>query len=127
MSDINLNQIKKITRRANKRINFNEFRFPYLEAYKLFNEKIKEAAKEGKNTITFDFVYNKEGIDKSMPLNQIERLESRIYLLRKEGQANINVYDYPSYLISRGFNVEVGEESPESSHGYLTKTYVISW
>ncbi|RBN51095.1 hypothetical protein [Flavobacterium psychrolimnae] len=127
MFDINLVQIQEICKKSKQSIDLSEFRFPYQESYKSLNQKIIEAAEEGKNLISIDFVYSLTGINKSLTLNEIEKLYYRIYLNQDGGLAEINLYDYPLYLITRGFKVEIIENLKQHLHGYPTKKYMISW
>ena len=127
MVDINLAQIQEICRKSKNAVDISEFRFPYQESYKSFNQKIIESAEKGKNSITIDFVYFSKEIDKKLTLEEIEKSSYRIYLKVDGGQAEINLYNYPLYLISRGFKVEIIENIKQHFHQNPTKKYVISW
>lgn len=103
MKDITLSEIQAITSEATRSEPFGKKRFPYLESYKALNEAIIEKAKKVENSIRFDFTE-----DAPVPSNSIQDLKAyggRIYLSLEGGQAEYDVYDYPSYLISRGFKV----------------------
>lgn len=56
MNDINLLEIKELTRKANESVLFGEYRFPYIVAYEIYNKAIIEKANKGENSISFDFV-----------------------------------------------------------------------
>lgn len=127
MFDIDLVQIQEICKKSKQSIDLSEFRFPYKESYKSLNQKIIEAAEEGKNSISLDFIYSTKGIDKNLTLYEIEKSCYRIYLYQNGGQAEINLYDYPLYLITRGFKVEIIENLKPHQHGCPTKKYMISW
>jgi hypothetical protein len=123
MKDITLIEIKELTRNANESILFTKHRFPYLDVYETLNEAIFTKAKNGENSISFDFVDNLE--DEINTIGEIKRNHNRIYLSHEGGQAMYNVYDYPNYLNSRGFNVEIRKKLKQ--HGYTSKSYYISW
>ena len=123
MNDFTAIEIKQITKLVNGSIPFSELRFPYLNEYEEFNKLILKKAQDGENSIGFDFI--------DYPLNETESLfdiknnHYRIYADNNGGQASYKVYDYPNYLISRGFNVEIRKSV--GSHGYSTNSYFISW
>lgn len=123
MQDFTAIEIKEITRQANESISFTKFKFPYLDSYEELNKAILEKAKNGENSINFDFVDNSKDVTNKQ--ETIEENHNRIYLNTEGGQALYNVYDYPNYLNSRGFNVEVRESLKR--HGYVSKSYYISW
>ena len=117
MADINFSEVKKLTRNSNNSQTLQEFRYPYKDNYKLLNELIIESAKSGKNYISFDFINSD---------NDVKENGYRIYAQNKEWTyAEYDVYDYPNYLIAKGFNVEVRKN--EKNHGYKTLSYYISW
>ena len=124
MADITLKQVQEITSAAKSSL---EMRFPYKESYEKFNDIIVSTSREGINSVTFDFVYRPEEPEKHLTLLEIERGTYRIYLQKEGGQAEIDVYDYPLYLLTKGFKVEILDKSMKSRHGYLTKQYLISW
>jgi hypothetical protein len=113
MKDITVTEIIEITRQANESIAYAETKFQYLEAYKEFNELILEKARAGENSIILDFIYNSDDN------------HGRIYASSNGGQASSGVYNYPNYLLSKGFNVEIRKSLGQ--HGYTTKAYFISW
>lgn len=123
MKDITASEIQEITRKANESVSFTKQNFPYLDAYEELNKVILEKAKNGENSISFDFVDSSE--DKTNSLEEIRRKNNRIYLSSEGGQAINNVHDYPNYLNSRGFNVEIRKSLKR--HGYVSKSYYISW
>ena len=116
-------EIREITREANQSASFAKSKFPYLDSYERMNNAIIEKAKNGENSISFDFVDNDQ--DEKKSIEEIQKLDNRIYAGSKGGQAIHNVYDYPNYLIARGFNVEI--RKPLKQHGYISKSYYISW
>lgn len=123
MQNITATEAREITRKANESISFAELKFPYIDTYEKLNEKILEKAKNGENSISFDFVdYT---VDKQKTLEEIQREGNRIYIYPEGGHASHNVYNYPNYLIARGFNVEVRKSLLQ--HGYISKSYYISW
>lgn len=117
MSDITLSEIQAITRKV------NETTFPYMESYERLNKAIIAKAKKGNNSISFDFVDTKPNVNDTF--EQIQTNYNRIYPLSEKGQALHNVYDYPRYLMARGFKVEIRKSLAQ--RGYLTKSYFISW
>lgn len=123
MNDILASEIKVITRQANESISYSKLKYPYLDSYEKLNKVIIEKAKNGENSIIFDFIDNKEDFTKS--LEEIKKNNNRIYLSTDGGQAIHDVYDFPHYLISRGFNVEIRKSLRQ--HGYNSKAYYISW
>lgn len=123
MTDINVNEIRKITEAANYIGNYLELNYCYLEEYEKFNIKIFEATQKGEKSILFDFVDSK--IDKMLTLKEIIFSSRRIYLSSKGGHAINNMFDYPLYLISRGFKVDIMDA--QKRHGYYSKSYMISW
>lgn len=123
MKDITVSEVKKMAQGAKEAQEFGEERFPYLEAYGELNQAIIEKAKVGGNSISFDFV--DEQMKNETPFLDVKKEHNRIYLSTEGGQAEYNVYDYPSYLIARGFNVEIRKS--QRSHGYKAKSYFISW
>lgn len=115
MTDINVSQIQELTR------SFKSLNYPFLEPYEDLNKAILAAAKQGKNSISFDFA------DGSHPRPEPDGLKTdtnRIYL-DEGGMAMCNVFDYPKYLEARGFKVEVRE--PQHRRGYPARSYYISW
>lgn len=121
--DILASEIKEVTRKATESICFSKLKYPYIDSYEKLNKAIVEKAKNGENSILFDFVDNKEDFTKS--LEEIKKNHNRIYLSIDGGQAIHDVYEYPDYLISRGFNVEIRKSL--RLHGYISKAYYISW
>lgn len=122
MEDITAIKVKEISQKANDSVLYSTLRFPYLNSYKDLNKEIIEKAKIGETSIYFDFIDNTSDNDKS--LGDIKKNHNRIYS-KASDYALRGVYDYPSYLISRGFNVEVRKSIKK--HGYISKTYFISW
>ncbi|WP_341900739.1 hypothetical protein [Fluviicola taffensis] len=123
MKEFNALEIKKITLETNNATAFAEVRFPYQDSYERFNNDIVQAAKEGKNNVSFDFI-DDSLIDGTLSFDNVRRDSNRIYHPRVSGGQN-NLYDYPNYLNARGFNVEIREAN--SQHGYRSKSYFISW
>lgn len=113
MKDITASEINEITRQANESIPYAQTKFEYLEAYKEFNELILEKARAGENSIILDFISSSNDN------------HGRIYASSDGGQASSGVSNYPNYLLSRGFNVEIRKSLRQ--HGYITKAYFISW
>ena len=123
MNDILASEMNEITRQATESISFSKLKFPYLNSYEKLNNAILEKAKNGENSIIFDFVDDKEDFTKS--LEEVKKNNNRIYLSIDGGQAIYDVYEYPHYLIFRGFNVEIRKSLRR--HGYISKAYYISW
>ena len=123
MKEFNALEIKMITLEANKASSFSENRFPYQDAYERFNNDIIEIAKDGKNNISFDFIDDLT-VNGNLSLDEIRRDMNRIYHPKVSGAIH-HLYDYPNYLLARGFNVEIREAN--SNHGYRSKSYYISW
>jgi hypothetical protein len=113
MKDITATEIKEITRQANESIDYAETKFQYLEAYKEFNEMILEKARAGENSIILDFI------------NSSDDNHGRIYASYDGGQASYGANNYPNYLLSKGFNVEIRKSLGQ--HRNITKAYFISW
>ena len=126
MSDINLIEIKHLTKRANNALSFDEFRYPYKESYELLNQMIIDRAKIGLNFILFDFVNNDQKTLGKLINSEHQTNSFRIYPENKEWvYAKYDVCDYPIYLISKGFSVEI--RKPIKNHGYQSLSYYISW
>ncbi len=123
MKDITVSEIKEITRAANNAIEFVKSRFPYIDSYQTLNALILEAAEKGDCSISFDYIDG--GLNKTETLAKIEKDNNRIYESVKGGYAIHGVYDYPNYLYARGFNVEIRKTLKQ--HGYISKSYYISW
>jgi len=123
MLDITSKQIQEVTRLAQKSNSFGEIKFPYLESYEVLNNAILEKAKTGENSISFDFVDDE--IDENISMKELKKNKNRIYPHSGVVYAINDVYDYPNYLIARGFNVEIREANKR--HGYISKSYFISW
>ncbi|AYN05477.1 hypothetical protein [Flavobacterium sp. 140616W15] len=122
MLDITVKEIQKITRLAKKSIPFGETKFPYLKSYEILNNAIIEKAKNGENSISFDFVDDK--VDENTTIKDQKKI-NRIYPHSGIVYAIEEVYDYPNYLSVRGFEVEIRESIKR--HGYKSKSYFISW
>lgn len=116
-------EIKRITLEANKVVPFAESRFPYMDVYERFNNDIIQAAKEGKNNISFDFIDDLTA-NGQLSFDEVRKVTNRIYHPKVSGGVH-DLYDYPNYLLARGFNVEIREAN--SIHGYRSKSYYISW
>ena len=126
MNDINLIEIKDLTRKANNSLSFNEFRYQYKESYKLLNQMIIDNAKIGVNYILFDFVNTDQKTIENLINSEHQKNSFRIYSENKEWiYAEYDVCDYPVYLIGKGFNVEVRKST--KNHGYKSLSYYISW
>jgi len=123
MQDITVKEVQQITRQANESVSFPKFKFPYIDEYEDLNKAILESAKNGNNSISFDFVDSFQDVTK--PLEKIQQSDNRIYLSINGGQAIYNVFDYPNYLSARGFNVEIRKSMKR--HGYISKSYYVSW
>lgn len=123
MKEFNAIEIKKMAFEANNSTSFAESRFPYLELYERFNNDIIQAAKEGKSNISFDFIDDLT-VNGNLSLDEVRRDMNRIYHPKVSGAIH-HLYDYPNYLLARGFNVEIREAN--SNHGYRSKSYYISW
>lgn len=123
MKEFSASEIKKITSEANNATSFAENRFPYQDAYERFNNDIIQTAKEGKNNISFDFVDDLT-VNEKLSFDEVRKVTNRIYHPKVSG-AVYDLYNYPNYLLARGFNVEIREAN--SSHGYRSKSYYISW
>lgn len=117
MTDINASQTQKLTLSA------KSVMYPYLESYEEFNKSILSAAMRGENSMSFDFA---EGSQPKPEEDGSKRDTNRIYLDKEGGMASINVYDYPRYLESRGFKVEI-REPQKKNRGYKAKSYYITW
>ena len=105
---------------------FLELEFPYKSSYEPLNLAIIESAKEGKNSISFDFIDSDLSDIENKTLKEIQENFRRIYPSYKSWTyASYNTYDYPKYLSARGFKVEIKDSI--KNHGYLTKSYYISW
>lgn len=117
MADINISEIRHLTLEANDSRTLQEIRFPYQDSYKVLNELLVDAAKSGKNHISFDFINSD---------SESKKDAYRIYPEIKEWTYAIyDVFDYPNYLLSKGFNVEIRKS--QKSHGYCSLSYFISW
>lgn len=123
MQDINIFEVRELTRKANESRLFAESRFPYLDEYEKYNNAILEKAKMGESSISFDFV--DDLLDGQKSFNEIQWNQNRIYPRPKGGQSFNNTYNYPNYLVVRGFNVEIRKSIEH--HGYKSKSYYISW
>ncbi len=123
MLDITAKETQEVTRLAKKSVSFGETKFPYLDSYEILNKAILEKAKVGENSISFDFVDNK--VDENIAVKELKKDKNRIYPHSGIVYAIHDVYDYPNYLTARGFNVEIRE--PNKKHGYVSKSYFISW
>ncbi|MGG7034923.1 MAG: hypothetical protein ACI7YS_06975 [Flavobacterium sp.] len=123
MKDISAIEVREITRQTNESIFFAKSKFPYVDAYESLNKAILEKAKNGENSISFDFVDG--SVDDKKSLVEIQKSENRIYESSKGGQATFDVYNYPHYLVARGFNVEIRKSL--KLRGYNSKSYYISW
>ena len=123
MKEFNAFEIKKITSESTNASSFAENRFPHLDTYERFNNDIIQAAKEGKNNISFDFVDDLT-VNEKLSFDEVRKVTNRIYHPKVSG-AVYDLYNYPNYLLARGFNVEIREAN--SSHGYRSKSYYISW
>ena len=123
MTDLNLNEIQNITRLAKKSEPFLSELYPYIDEYKELNEAILEKSKQGENCIDFDFIDSKLKNDES--LEDILKNNRRIYPHNGICYALYNTYNYPFYLTSKGFKVEIRQS--QKRHGYVSKSYHISW
>ena len=111
MLDITVKEIQKITRLAKRSIPFGETKFPYLKSYEILNNAIIEKAKNGENSISFDFVDDK--VDDNIAVKDQKKI-NRIYPHAGIVYAIEEVYDYPNYLSVRGFEVEIRESVKET-------------
>ena len=123
MADITVSEIQDITKEANDSVLFATLKYPFLDSYKELNKLILEEARNGKNSISFDFIDNFE--DKTKSVQEMEKSLNRIYISTEFGQAIYDVYNYPNYLLSKGFQVEIRKSFRQ--HGYNSKSYYISW
>ena len=123
MEDLTAIEVKKITMLANESIMYDILKYPYLDSYLELNAAILEKAKNGESSISFDFIDNQ--IHNGDTLELIKFNNNRIYPHSGGSSAMNNTYDYPNYLLARGFKVEV--RKAEMHHGYLAKSYFISW
>ena len=123
MENITAFEVQKITRQATEAILYTEKSYPYLDSYKDLNKAIVERAEAGENSISFDFVDTITHSDSTVGV--VQHRHNRIYLSTKGGQAEYEVFDYPNYLLSKGFGVEI--RKPQRQHGYIAKSYFITW
>ena len=94
-----------------------------MDSYNELNKAILEKARNGENSISFDFIDSKLKVDENY--ETIKLNNNRIYPHSGVCYALHNTYEYPDYLIARGFNVEI--RKAQKRHGYVTKSYFISW
>ena len=120
MADINISDIRKLTQESIKSIDYLIHENEYKDIYEKFNLKIIEKAKSGENSIRFDFV-DTDLIETSQPKEEWRR----VYIGIEGGYAEFEMFDYPLYLISKGFKVEI--MNSQKRHGYKSKSYLISW
>ena len=123
MKDITALEINQITKLANKSYNFGISKYPHMDSYNELNKAILEKARNGENSISFDFIDSKLKVDENY--ETIKLNNNRIYPHSGVCYALHNTYEYPDYLIARGFNVEI--RKAQKRHGYVTKSYFISW
>jgi hypothetical protein len=124
MTDLNINEIRELSRKANSSVIFYIDRYPYLPSYEKLNLALLKNAQEGHCSISFDFIDN--SLDKigDLTYKQVVYKLRRIYPY-EGGNAINSTFNYPDYLISRGFNVEIRKSV--KIHGYNSKSYYISW
>jgi hypothetical protein len=123
MADLKIIEIQTITKEAITSINFLEQYYPYVEEYEELNNAILEKSKLGINFIDFDFIDNE--IKGSEKIDDIYKNYRRIYPHYGSCNALYNTFNYPLYLISKGFNVEVRKSLKK--HGYVSKSYHVTW
>lgn len=123
MEDITAIEVQKITALANESMSFGILKYPFLDSYRELNKAILEKARSGENSISFDFVDTKKNDAEKLEI--IKQNSNRIYPHSGICYALNDTYDYPNYLLSRGFKVEI--QKAEKRHGYVSKSYRIFW
>ena len=115
-----------LTDKTQENHSFLELEFPYKTSYELMNIAIIKAAKDGELHINFDFVDCDLSKNKEKTLKEIES-ESRMIYPSYDSftYALKETFNYPRYLAARGFKIEIKDALKR--HGYISKSYHISW